>query len=107
VGNFASSEFRTEPAFTDLEIEMGILLWILFGLIAGTLAKMIMPGRDPGGWIVTILLGIGGAMLGGMIATALGMGNATSFDLRSLMIAIGGAIVLLLGYRMLVSRSAA
>jgi uncharacterized membrane protein YeaQ/YmgE (transglycosylase-associated protein family) len=85
---------------------MGILLWIVFGLIAGILAKWLMPGPDPGGWIVTILLGIGGALLGGMLATAVGMGGMSGFDLRSLLIAVGGALLLLLGYRMLVRRSA-
>ena len=79
---------------------MGILSWIVFGLIAGALAKFLMPGRDPGGIIVTILLGIGGAFLGGMIATACGYGSMTGFDLRSLAIAIGGAVVLLVGYRL-------
>jgi uncharacterized membrane protein YeaQ/YmgE (transglycosylase-associated protein family) len=83
---------------------MGILLWIVFGLIAGVVAKMIMPGRDPGGIIVTILIGVGGAFLGGMLGTALGFGALTGFDVRSLMIAIGGAVLLLFGYRMLMTR---
>jgi uncharacterized membrane protein YeaQ/YmgE (transglycosylase-associated protein family) len=86
---------------------MGLLLWIVFGLIAGAVAKFIMPGRDPGGLIVTILLGIGGAVLGGMAATALGFGAMTGFDIRSLMIAIGGALVLLVGYRLLATRAMA
>ena len=80
---------------------MGILSWTLFGLIAGALAKFLMPGRDPGGIIVTILVGIGGAMLGGFVATQVGFGTVTGFDLRSMGIAIGGAFVLLLAYRML------
>ncbi len=80
---------------------MGILSWIIFGLIAGALAKFLMPGRDPGGILVTILVGIGGAMLGGFIATQLGFGTVTGFDLRSMVIAIGGEFLLLLGYRML------
>ena len=79
---------------------MGILLWIVLGLIAGVAAKWIMPGRDPGGIIVTILLGIGGAVFGGMLAAALGFGGMSGFDIRSLMIAIGGALVLLYGYRL-------
>jgi uncharacterized membrane protein YeaQ/YmgE (transglycosylase-associated protein family) len=78
---------------------MGILSWILFGLIAGILAKWIMPGRDPGGFIVPILIGIAGAVVGGFISTALGFGDISGFDLRSLMIAIGGALVLLFAYR--------
>jgi len=86
---------------------MGILLWILFGLVAGAVAKLIMPGPDPGGWIVTILLGIGGAVVGGMVATAFGFGGMTSFDIRSLMVAIGGALILLAGYRLVANRAMA
>ncbi len=81
------------------KIEMGILSWILFGLIAGLLAKWIMPGKDPGGFIVTILIGIAGAVVGGFISTALGFGDISGFDLRSMLIAIGGALVLLFAYR--------
>lgn len=80
-------------------IEMGILSWIFFGLIAGILAKWIMPGRDPGGFIVTILIGIAGAVVGGFISTLLGFGDISGFDLRSMIIAIGGALVLLFTYR--------
>lgn len=80
---------------------MGIISWIVFGLIAGILAKLIMPGKDPGGMIVTSLIGIAGAMVGGFISTFLGYGDVSGFDLRSLGIAIGGALVLLFGYRIL------
>lgn len=80
---------------------MGILSWVLFGLIAGILAKWIMPGRDPGGMIVTILIGIAGAMVGGFLSTAIGFGDISGFDLRSMIIAIGGALVLLFAYRKL------
>ena len=80
---------------------MGIISWIVFGLIAGVVAKLIMPGKDPGGSIVTILIGIAGAMVGGFISTFFGYGDVTGFDLRSLGIAIGGALVLLFGYRKL------
>ena len=80
---------------------MGILSWIIFGLIAGILAKVIMPGKDPGGFIVTILIGIAGAMVGGFISTALGFGDVTGFNLGSMGIAIGGALLLLFGYRKL------
>ena len=62
---------------------MGILLWIAMGLFAGVLAKWIMPGTDPGGIIATMLIGIGGAIVGGMIGTALGFGSVTGFDVRS------------------------
>ena len=80
---------------------MGILSWIVFGLIAGALAKWIMPGKDPGGIVVTMLIGIVGAMVGGYIGTLLGFGAVTGFDLRSLLIAIGGALILLFIYRQL------
>ncbi len=79
---------------------MGIIAWIVFGLIAGLLAKFIMPGPDPGGWIVTILLGIAGALVGGFIGRALGFGGVSGFNLGSMVIAILGAILLLALYRM-------
>lgn len=80
---------------------MGILTWILFGLIAGAVAKLIMPGKDPGGCLVTIMIGVAGALLGGVIGTeVLGFGAVTGFNLRSLGIAILGSIVLLLLYRL-------
>jgi uncharacterized membrane protein YeaQ/YmgE (transglycosylase-associated protein family) len=84
---------------------MGILSWIVLGLLAGVIAKVIMPGRDPGGLILTIILGIVGALLGGYIGTHFGYGSVTGFDLRSVFIAVGGALVLLLGYRLLAGRS--
>ena len=80
---------------------MGILSWIIFGLIAGALAKLIMPGNDPGGFIITILLGIAGAIVGGFIGTALGFGDVTGFNFGSFFIAILGAIILLFLYRFL------
>ena len=79
---------------------MGILAWIVLGLIAGLLAKFIMPGRDPGGIIITILLGIGGALVGGFLGTQLGFGGLSGFDLRSMAIAVGGAMLLLFVYRL-------
>lgn len=74
------------------------LYWILLGLIAGTLAKFLVPGRDPSGCIVTILLGIIGALIGGFLGTRLGWGTVTAgeFDFRSVALATLGAIVLLL-----------
>jgi uncharacterized membrane protein YeaQ/YmgE (transglycosylase-associated protein family) len=86
---------------------MGFLTWIVFGLIVGMLAKFLMPGSDPGGIIVTILLGVVGAVVGGAIGAQFGYGGITGFDIRSMLIAIGGALLLLIGYRMLMSRSAA
>lgn len=74
------------------------LYWILLGLVAGSLAKFLVPGRDPSGCIVTILLGIIGAFIGGWIGTRVGWGTVTtgSFDFRSIALATVGAIVLLL-----------
>jgi uncharacterized membrane protein YeaQ/YmgE (transglycosylase-associated protein family) len=80
---------------------MGILAWILLGLIAGALAKLIMPGKDPGGVIVTILIGIAGALVGGFIGSQLGVGGITGIDLVSILTAIGGAVLLLFLYRAL------
>jgi uncharacterized membrane protein YeaQ/YmgE (transglycosylase-associated protein family) len=80
---------------------MGILAWIVFGLIAGALAKFIMPGNDPGGFIVTTIIGIVGAVIGGFIGVQLGFGDVTGFDVRSFVIAIVGALILLFGYRLL------
>jgi len=73
------------------------LFWLLLGLIAGSLAKFIMPGRDPAGCIFTIALGIVGALLGGLIATRLGWGKLDTgdLDLRAIGIATLGAIILL------------
>ena len=79
---------------------MGILSWIVFGLIAGALAKLFMPGKDPGGIIVTVIIGIAGAIVGGFIGTQLGFGGISGFDFRSFLVAIAGAMLLLLGYRL-------
>jgi uncharacterized membrane protein YeaQ/YmgE (transglycosylase-associated protein family) len=78
---------------------MGILSWIIFGLIAGVMAKYIMPGKDPGGFFMTTLIGIIGAVVGGFIGSAIGLGTVTGFDLRSFFVAIGGAIIFLFIYR--------
>jgi uncharacterized membrane protein YeaQ/YmgE (transglycosylase-associated protein family) len=81
---------------------MGILSWILFGLVVGVIAKLLMPGRDPGGFIVTILLGIAGALIGGFIGRAMGLyveGEGAGW-----LMSILGAIVLLALYRMMVRR---
>jgi uncharacterized membrane protein YeaQ/YmgE (transglycosylase-associated protein family) len=80
---------------------MGIASWIVLGLVAGVLAKMLMPGKDPGGIIVTTVLGVAGALVGGFIGTQLGFGNVSGFDFRSLAIAVGGAILLLYLHRAL------
>jgi len=78
---------------------MGILSWIILGLVVGIIAKFLMPGQDPGGIFITILLGIAGAIGGGFISSAIGFGEVTGFDLRSLIIAVGGSIILLAIYR--------
>ena len=78
---------------------MGILSWIIFGLIAGALAKWIMPGDDPGGIIVTIVIGIVGALVGGFIASLIGLGTVSGFNIGSFIIAVLGAILLLFVYR--------
>jgi uncharacterized membrane protein YeaQ/YmgE (transglycosylase-associated protein family) len=81
---------------------MGILSWILFGLVIGIIAKLLMPGRDPGGFIVTILLGIAGALLGGFVGRAMGFyGEGES---AGWLMSILGAIILLALYRMMVRR---
>ena len=80
----------------------GILGWIIFGLIVGVIAKLLMPGRDPGGFIVTILLGIAGALLGGWIGRAMGLygeGEGAGFFMALL-----GAILLLAIYRLTLRR---
>ena len=81
---------------------MGILSWILFGLVVGVIAKLLMPGRDPGGFIVTILLGIAGALIGGFIGRAMGLYQAN--EGAGWLMSILGAIVLLALYRMMVRR---
>lgn len=85
---------------------MGFIAWIVLGLIAGALAKLLMPGRDPGGFFITILIGIVGAVVGGFIGNALGFGAVEGLDLRSIAIAVLGSVVLLVIYRMLRGRSA-
>lgn len=78
---------------------MGILSWIILGLVVGIIAKLLMPGKDPGGIFMTIILGIAGAIGGGIISSAIGFGKVTGFDIRSLIIAVGGAVLLLVIYR--------
>ena len=78
---------------------MGIISWIIMGLIVGALAKFIMPGKDPGGIIVTICLGIAGAFIGGFIGSLIGLGSVSGFNFVSFLLALGGAILLLIIYR--------
>jgi uncharacterized membrane protein YeaQ/YmgE (transglycosylase-associated protein family) len=82
---------------------MGIIGWIIFGLIVGAVAKFLMPGRDPGGWIVTILLGIAGALVGGFLGRAVGWYGPN--DAAGFLMALVGALVLLGLYRLTLGRS--
>ena len=87
---------------------MGILGWIVLGLIAGAIAKLIMPGDDPGGIIVTMLLGIVGAVIGGFIGSRIfGTGLQTFWNLQTWIVAIIGSLILLLIYRLIAGRRAA
>jgi uncharacterized membrane protein YeaQ/YmgE (transglycosylase-associated protein family) len=80
---------------------MNIIAWILVGLIGGALAKLLMPGNDPGGIILTIVLGIAGALLGGFISVALGIGNGVDdFDIGTILLSVLGAMLILGAYRL-------
>ncbi|NJM36770.1 MAG: GlsB/YeaQ/YmgE family stress response membrane protein [Akkermansiaceae bacterium] len=78
---------------------MGIFSWIVLGLIAGSLAKFVMPGKDPGGIFTTILIGIAGGIVGGYLGTFAGFGKLESFDLWGIIVATIGSILLLIIYR--------
>ncbi len=80
---------------------MGILSWIVLGLIAGVLAKWLLPGKDPGGFIITILLGVGGAFVGGWVGTQLGIASFNGFTMQGVLVATLGAVLLLVIYRLL------
>jgi uncharacterized membrane protein YeaQ/YmgE (transglycosylase-associated protein family) len=84
---------------------MGIIGFIVLGLIAGAIAKALLPGDDPGGIFVTMLIGIAGALIGGVIASALGIGKLGHFfDIGTWLIAIAGSLLLLVAWRMLSGR---
>ena len=85
---------------------MGIISWILVGLIAGLLAKWLMPGSGPGGFIITILIGMAGASIGGFIARLLGGAGATGFNVWSILVATLGAIILLSLFGLIARRTA-
>lgn len=77
------------------------LAWVIFGLVAGAIAKLIMPGKDPGGWIITILLGISGSFIGGYVAQMLELdAGGNEFSFVNMAFAVAGAIFLLGIYRM-------
>ena len=86
---------------------MGIIGWIILGLLAGLIAKMVFPGDDPGGLIITTVIGVVGALLGGFLAQALGFGDPIDefFDISTWIAAIVGAIILLVAYRAVAGRS--
>jgi len=80
---------------------MGIFSWIIMGLIVGVVAKVLMPGKDPEGFIITVIIGIGGAFLGGFLGSFLGFGTVTGFNVTSILLAVGGALLLLFLYRII------
>ena len=84
---------------------MGVISWIIFGFIAGAIAKILHPGKDPGGCLITILLGIAGGVVGGYIGTKMCWGRVAGFDLRSLGLAVLGSLIILIAYRLLFGRS--
>jgi uncharacterized membrane protein YeaQ/YmgE (transglycosylase-associated protein family) len=80
-------------------MELGIIGWIVLGLIAGAIARLLMPGRDPMGFLRTMLLGVGGALIGGFIATVLGLAGVNGLNSWSILLSIGGALLLLAIFR--------
>ncbi|MFK7987716.1 MAG: GlsB/YeaQ/YmgE family stress response membrane protein [Sandaracinaceae bacterium] len=80
---------------------MGLLVWLVLGLVAGALGKFLMPGKDGGGWLVTIGLGIVGAMVGGYVGSLFGLGSVTGLNPTSVGLATGGAVLVLFAYRMI------
>ncbi len=85
-------------------MEIGIISWIVVGLIAGILAKLIMPGRDPGGFLLTIVIGMIGALVGGFLIQLLGGTGLTGFSIWSILVATLGAVILLALYRLIAGR---
>jgi uncharacterized membrane protein YeaQ/YmgE (transglycosylase-associated protein family) len=75
---------------------MGILTWVVLGLVAGALAKWMSPGPDGGGIFITMILGIAGALVGGFLGTLIGFGDVSGFDIRSIVLAVAGALLLLM-----------
>jgi uncharacterized membrane protein YeaQ/YmgE (transglycosylase-associated protein family) len=85
---------------------VGIISWIVLGLVVGIAAKWIMPGDDPGGIVITILLGVAGAFVGGFLGSLVGLGSVSGFDFGSLALAVGGALLLLWGRRKMIGSRA-
>jgi uncharacterized membrane protein YeaQ/YmgE (transglycosylase-associated protein family) len=97
---------RWDGSIAQKEHTVGILGWIVVGLIGGAIGKLLMPGKDPGGIITTILLGIAGAMLGGFIAVALDISDGVDdFDIGSIVLAALGTMLILFVYRLIASRA--
>jgi len=87
---------------TDWEVVMGIIGWIVLGLIAGAIAKAILPGTQGGGWLITLVLGVVGALVGGFIGSAIfGIGLEEFWSLQTWIVAIVGSIIVLLIYGLL------
>ncbi len=80
---------------------MGLISWVVLGALVGFIGRRIMPGKDPGGCLVTPLIGIIGALIGGFLATRLGFGGIDGFDIRSLIIAILGSLIVLFFWRLI------
>ncbi|MGB1204074.1 MAG: GlsB/YeaQ/YmgE family stress response membrane protein [Chitinophagales bacterium] len=80
-----------------------MIYWAIFGLLAGAIAKFLMPGNDPGGYIITSIIGVIGAYIGGFIGRVLGFGGVQGFDLTSIILAVVGSIILLIAYRRMTS----
>jgi uncharacterized membrane protein YeaQ/YmgE (transglycosylase-associated protein family) len=78
---------------------MDYVTWVAVGLVAGAVARIVHPGKDPGGCLVTPALGVAGAFLGGFLSRELGLGDVRGFDVRSVGIAAAGALLLLIVYR--------
>ncbi|WP_144783590.1 MULTISPECIES: GlsB/YeaQ/YmgE family stress response membrane protein [Microbacterium] len=87
---------------------MGFFGFLLLGLIAGAIAKLILPGKQGGGWLITLVLGVVGALLGGFLGTAIfGVDLGGFFELRTWLLAIGGSVIVLLIYGLIVGRRTA
>ncbi len=81
-------------------MEIGVISWIIIGIIAGILGKLIMPGRDPGGFLLTVVIGMAGALIGGFLVRLFGAVGVTGFNFWSILVATLGAVVLLAIYRL-------
>ncbi len=81
---------------------MGWISWIILGLVAGALARWLMPGEDKMGWILTIVLGIGGAFVGGFVGSLVGLGSVSGFNIATVITATVGAFILLFAYNKLI-----